>query len=174
MGTVYEALRDDGQFEQKVAVKLLRRGMESAVDIRRFRRERQILERHYGHRNSFDYVGTRTFQEHIRERLPLYKETLQKAGLDNGLDWRLLAAMAYQESHWDADAVSHTGVRGIMMLTNVTAQHMGIANREDPLESLGGGEGHVPLVLARRRSVHNLTFEPFLNYDRPCITRAIK
>lgn len=106
----------------------------------------QILERHYGHRNSFDYVGTRTFQEHIRERLPLYKETLQKAGLDNGLDWRLLAAMAYQESHWDADAVSHTGVRGIMMLTNVTAQHMGIANREDPLESIDGGGRYLRLL----------------------------
>src|SRR5262249_2174905 len=45
MGTVYEAIRDDDQYEQKVAIKGVKRGLETAVDIRRFRRERQILAR---------------------------------------------------------------------------------------------------------------------------------
>ncbi|HEY0719771.1 MAG TPA: membrane-bound lytic murein transglycosylase MltF [Gammaproteobacteria bacterium] len=107
----------------------------------------QILERYYGHRNGFDYVGTRTFQEHIRDRLPLYQEVFQKVGLDNTLDWRLLAAMAYQESHWDADAVSRTGVRGIMMLTNITAQHLGVVNRHDPLESIEGGGRYLRMLI---------------------------
>ncbi len=35
------------------------------------------------------------------------------------IDWRLLAAIAYQESHWDAQATSPTGVRGMMMLTKI-------------------------------------------------------
>lgn len=106
----------------------------------------QIKERYYGHRNGFDYVGTRTFQDHIRDRLPLYKESFQKAGHDNDLDWRLLAAMAYQESHWNADAVSRTGVRGIMMLTNVTAQHLGVVDRTDPLESIEGGGRYLRML----------------------------
>jgi tetratricopeptide (TPR) repeat protein/tRNA A-37 threonylcarbamoyl transferase component Bud32 len=43
MATVYEAERDDREFERKVAVKVLRRGMETADIVRRLRRERQIL-----------------------------------------------------------------------------------------------------------------------------------
>ncbi|NOT62496.1 MAG: serine/threonine protein kinase [Acidobacteria bacterium] len=43
MGAVYEAVRDDAQFEQRVAVKLIRRGMDSEFVRTRFLRERQIL-----------------------------------------------------------------------------------------------------------------------------------
>lgn len=125
----------------------------------------QILERYYGHRSDFDYVGTRTFQAHIRDRLPLYKEAFQKAGLDNDLDWRLIAAMAYQESHWNADAVSRTGVRGIMMLTNVTAQHLGVTNRTDPLESIEGGGRYLRMLL-------NKLPERILNPDRTWLALA--
>jgi len=45
MGVVYEAERADGQFEQRVAIKILKRWMLSDVDISRFRSERQILAR---------------------------------------------------------------------------------------------------------------------------------
>ncbi len=43
MGTVYEAVRADDEFEQRVAVKLIRRGMDTEDVRRRFRNERQIL-----------------------------------------------------------------------------------------------------------------------------------
>ncbi len=43
MGTVYLAARDDDQFEQMVAIKVIRRGMDTTAIIRRFRHERQIL-----------------------------------------------------------------------------------------------------------------------------------
>jgi tetratricopeptide (TPR) repeat protein len=45
MGAVYLAERVDGQFEQRVALKLIRRGMASDEILRRFLRERQILAR---------------------------------------------------------------------------------------------------------------------------------
>ena len=45
MGEVWEAERADGQFEQRVALKLLKRGMDSEEVLRRFLRERQILAR---------------------------------------------------------------------------------------------------------------------------------
>ncbi len=45
MGEVYLAERADGQFEQRVAIKLLKRGMDSEEILRRFLRERQILAR---------------------------------------------------------------------------------------------------------------------------------
>ncbi|MCC5794169.1 MAG: transglycosylase SLT domain-containing protein, partial [Chromatiales bacterium] len=58
---------------------------------------------------------------------------------DTGIDWRLLAAVGYQESHWNPNAVSPTGVRGIMMLTQRTAGMLDINDREDPRQSIVGG-----------------------------------
>ncbi len=55
------------------------------------------------------------------------------------MDWRLLAAIGYQESHWDPEASSYTGVRGIMMLTQRTAQQLGLTDRLDPHQSIDGG-----------------------------------
>ena len=43
MGAVYEAVRDDQQFEQQVAIKLIKRGMDTNFIRERFLRERQIL-----------------------------------------------------------------------------------------------------------------------------------
>lgn len=106
----------------------------------------QIVERHYGHTDRFDYVGTRIFMRHIETRLPAYRETFEEAAELSGTDWRLLAAIGYQESHWDPDAVSPTGVRGIMMLTQNTARHIGIDNRLDPTKSILGGARYFQMV----------------------------
>ncbi len=99
----------------------------------------QLLERYYGHLGEFDYVGTRTYLRHIQQRLPEFQPLFEYAAQEYGLDWRLLAAMAYQESHWNPDAVSPTGVRGIMMLTRDTADYLGVEKRTDPVESIMGG-----------------------------------
>ena len=110
-------------------------------DIRTTGQLEQILDRYYGHTDRFDYVGTRTFIRHYRDpkRFDKYRELFQTAGHDTGTDWRLLAAIGYQESRWDPTAVSPTGVRGMMMLTKVTAGAMGIADRENPNEAIPAG-----------------------------------
>jgi membrane-bound lytic murein transglycosylase F len=51
----------------------------------------------------------------------------------------LLAAVGYQESHWDPTATSHTGVRGLMMLTEETARALKVPDRLDPRSSIFGG-----------------------------------
>lgn len=99
----------------------------------------QLLERHYGHVGEFDYVDTRSFLRRTREVLPALEAFFREAGERYGLDWHLLAAMGYQESHWDPDAVSPTGVRGIMMLTGDTARQMEVEDRLDPRQSILGG-----------------------------------
>lgn len=43
MATVYLAVRNDGEFERQVAVKIIKRGMDTEEILRRFRQERQIL-----------------------------------------------------------------------------------------------------------------------------------
>lgn len=99
----------------------------------------RILRRYYGVADSFDYVGTRTFLRHIDSRLPRFRNLFIEAEQATGWDWRLLAAVAYQESHWDQDAVSYTGVRGLMMLTQATAAQVGVEDRTDPQQSAMGG-----------------------------------
>lgn len=98
-----------------------------------------LIERNYGHVEDFDYVGTKIFMRHIETRLPKYLDFFKQSAEKYGVDWRLIAAMGYQESHWDPDAVSPTGVRGIMMLTLRTAGDLGIKNRLDPESSILGG-----------------------------------
>jgi membrane-bound lytic murein transglycosylase F len=99
----------------------------------------QVHDRYYGHTKKFDYVGTRNFIRHYESRLPRYRSMFEQAGADWNVDWRLLAAIGYQESHWRSQAVSPTGVRGIMMLTQDTADYLGIDDRVDPKNSIHGG-----------------------------------
>ena len=98
-----------------------------------------IRERYYGYLSGFDYVGARVFLRHVTERLPQFRETFEQAGEEYSVDWRLLAAIGYQESHWDPEAVSPTGVRGLMMLTQRTAAELDVSNRLDPEQSIRGG-----------------------------------
>ncbi|MEM6512548.1 MAG: membrane-bound lytic murein transglycosylase MltF [Pseudomonadota bacterium] len=118
---------------------LLTRADEFIIDARRDGTIERIHERYYGHTDRFDYVGTRNFIRHYESRLPRYRAMFEEAGAEWGVDWRLLAAIGYQESHWRARAVSPTGVRGIMMLTRATADFLGIDDRVDPRNSIFGG-----------------------------------
>ncbi|HSG98054.1 MAG TPA: membrane-bound lytic murein transglycosylase MltF [Woeseiaceae bacterium] len=99
----------------------------------------RVHDRYYGHTKKYDYVGTRNFIRHYESRLPRYRAMFEAAGAEVGMDWRLLAAIGYQESHWRANAVSPTGVRGIMMLTEATADYLGLEDRTDPESSIFGG-----------------------------------
>ena len=102
----------------------------------------QLLERYYGHllnAKDFNYVNTRAFLRRIKKRLPLYEKHFKLMAKKYNLDWRLLAAIGYQESKWNPKAVSGTGVKGLMMLTKSTAEEMGVKNRRDPFESIQGG-----------------------------------
>lgn len=99
----------------------------------------QVNDRYFGHTEKFDYVGTRAFIRHFETRLPRYRDMFEEAGGTWGVDWRLLAALGYQESHWRSQAVSPTGVRGIMMLTKATAAYLDIEDRMDPATSIAGG-----------------------------------
>lgn len=98
-----------------------------------------MREQHYGHIRDFDFVGVHTFLDHVDRRLPTLRPLFEEAALESGVDWRMLAAIGYQESHWNRHAVSPTGVRGVMMLTQQTAEQLGIGDRLDPRDSVLGG-----------------------------------
>ena len=109
----------------------------------------QLIDRYYGHIGKFDYVGTRRYQAHVEQRLPQYRDSFIAAADEVGMDWRLLAAVGYQESHWKPDAVSPTGVRGIMMLTRAAARDLDIKDRNDPEQSIRGGARYLAKMVQR-------------------------
>ncbi len=118
--------------------------------IRKNGRFTQLENRYYYTDDiDFDYVDIKVFIRRIKSRLPQFKPLFQKYGLKYDLPWTLLAAKAYQESHWNPEATSVTGVRGIMMLTNTTARQLGIENRLDPEESIRGGSEYLRRLLDR-------------------------
>jgi membrane-bound lytic murein transglycosylase F len=99
----------------------------------------RLRDRHFGHAERIGYFNSVTLAADVGAELPRYRKWFEKAGAANNIDWRLLAAMGYQESRWDPKAVSPTGVRGLMQLTTDTATHLNVANREDPAQSIEGG-----------------------------------
>ncbi len=99
----------------------------------------RIHNRYYGNLHIFDYVDLRKYHKRLSTRLPKYEDVIKEAAQRHGFDWRLIAAMVYQESHMDPEAQSHTGVRGIMQLTGVTARELGVEDRLDPEQAIRGG-----------------------------------
>jgi len=107
-----------------------------------------LEEKYFGHVAHFDYVDTRIFLKRIKKTLPKY-EALFKKYENSEVDWKLLAAVSYQESHWNPHAKSPTGVRGMMMLTLDTADYVGIKNRLDPNQSVKGGAKYLSQLIKR-------------------------
>ncbi|MDD2743217.1 MAG: membrane-bound lytic murein transglycosylase MltF [Rhodocyclaceae bacterium] len=103
-------------------------------------------DRYFGHVNRLKQADIIKFFADIRTTLPKYLKYFQAAQVVSGIDWRLIAAVAYQESHWDPNATSHTNVRGIMMLTEETADRLEVSNRLDPSESILAGARYINLL----------------------------
>ncbi|MBD1575146.1 membrane-bound lytic murein transglycosylase MltF [Vibrio sp. S11_S32] len=107
----------------------------------------RLEEKYFGHIQSFDYVDTRAFIRSLDSKLPKYKKLFQTYSKE--FDWRLIAALSYQESHWNPYATSPTGVRGMMMLTQSTAKMVNVKNRLIPAQSIQGGVTYLRGIVKR-------------------------
>jgi membrane-bound lytic murein transglycosylase F len=108
---------------------------------------KRLLARYYGAALKLSAVNLSVFHLRAQNRLPKYQGLFQKYGERHDIDWRLLAAISYQESFWNPRSVSPTGVRGIMMLTRATAREMGVANRLDPEQAIEGGTRYIKKLI---------------------------
>ncbi len=108
----------------------------------------QMVQESSGDTRRFQYEESREFQSHVAERLPRYRALFEEAAAQSGLDWRLLAAVGYQESKWDPRAASADGAVGVMMLTADTAAAMGIKDRTDAQQSIYAGARYLAQVRA--------------------------
>ena len=109
----------------------------------------KIRAHFYDHVDKVNHSGAKLFASRIKSRLPHWQQYLIDAGASNDVDWRLLAAISYQESHWNSRAISNTGVRGLMMLTQATAKELGVDNRNDPQQSIDGGAKYFKKIFDR-------------------------
>jgi len=96
-----------------------------------------------------DYEAARRLQTDIMQQLPTLQPWFEAAARETGLDWRLLAAVGYQESKWVMTAQSADGAKGIMMLTPAAARIAGIANRDDPQQNILGGARYLVQVIGQ-------------------------
>ena len=108
-----------------------------------------IRERHFGTAKFSSRLGAFTFSRREETLLPQWQPLIESVAAEYRLDWRLLAAVSYQESHWDPRAKSRTGVEGMMMITRATADELGVTDRLDPRQSLRGGARFIRNLLRR-------------------------
>lgn len=90
-----------------------------------------------------DFYELYRLRKDMRTLLPRYASSIAEAARKYALDPLFLAAVIYQESRFNPRARSKTGVRGLMQITATTAEHLGIGNRLDPIQSLFGGAGYL-------------------------------
>ncbi|MFO1304573.1 MAG: transglycosylase SLT domain-containing protein [Burkholderiales bacterium] len=108
----------------------------------------RLADRYLGERPEVDARDATVLEERIDALLPLYADAFLEAERETTVDWRVLAAVAYQESQWDPSATSPTGVRGFMQLTEDTARALGI-DRLDPAASIQGAARYLASLKAR-------------------------
>ena len=108
---------------------------------------RNLVDRYHGNAKRLNQLDIKTFLMNSNKLLPKYKHIFRQAQEITGIDWRLLAAISYQESHWDTFNTSPTNVRGLMMLTEATADQMGVTDRLDPKQSIPAGAKYISLMI---------------------------
>ncbi len=110
---------------------------------------RNLVDRYHGNSNRLKPVDIKAFLARSQTRLPQYKKLFKEAQETTNLDWRLLASVSYQESHWDTFSTSPTKVRGLMMLTEATSDRMGVTDRLDPKQSIPAGAKYLTLMIEK-------------------------
>jgi peptidoglycan lytic transglycosylase F len=125
----------------------------------------RLIDRYFGHVRRVERIDAGVFQDRIRTVLPAFTAMFHQAQQESGIEWRLVAAIAYQESHWNPQATSETNVRGMMMLTEDTARRLRVTDRLDPRQSIGAGARYLADL---KRSLPSRIGEP----DRTWIALA--
>ena len=108
-----------------------------------------IVNRYYGRPDDPEFAGNDGFMRHLQSRLPLYRKWFEEAAEQSSQDWRLLAAIGYQESKWNPDASSSAGAKGLMQLTVKSASEARVTDPADARQSIFGGARYFHYVYAK-------------------------
>ncbi len=116
----------------------------------------RIYQKYYANVETFDYFDLRKFHRRTEKRLPKYEDIIRTEAAKYGFEWPLVAAMVYQESHFDPESRSHAGAVGLMQLTERAAQEMGVEDLVDPEQSVRGGVKYLHTLYERFDHVEGL------------------
>lgn len=100
-------------------------------------------------RRSVRPEATRELTRHIEARLPPLRPWFEEASIETGIDWRLLAALGYQESQWNPRALSPNGAQGVMMLMADTAASLGVNDPWNARENIRAGARYIGQMHAK-------------------------
>ncbi len=126
------------------------------ADVKNRGIQQKIFKKYYSNVEAFDYYDVKKFHQRIHTRLPDFQALIKQECRKYGFDWRMIAAVVYQESHFNPWATSRTGVRGLMQVTADTAMEMGISNRLHPEQSLKAGIRYLNKLYQRFDDIHDL------------------
>ncbi|MFO7581318.1 membrane-bound lytic murein transglycosylase MltF [Guyparkeria sp.] len=120
-----------------------------------------LVDRHYAQFERLDESLSRRFLSDLHDKATPYLKTFRQAGERYRIDWRLLAAVGYQESKWQPDAVSHQGAYGLMQITLPTARGLGLSDPSDPVSNIMSGAKYIAQL---RQQVPESATEPDRTY----------
>ncbi len=98
-------------------------------------------------RERSDYLSLNT------NKISKYDNLIKTYSKEIGWDWRLLAALIYQESNFDPNKKSWTGAYGLMQMMPKTAKAYGVKNKSNPEESIKGGINYLKNISGKFESV---------------------
>ena len=116
---------------------------------------KQMSDKYYANIEDTDPYDLKSFHKRVATRLPKYKKTIIEESIKYGFDWKLVAAVVYQESHFNPNAKSFTNVKGLMQVTSATAQEMGINNRLNPSQSIKAGIKYLDTMVKKFDYIEN-------------------
>lgn len=128
-------------------IKSMKEGVEYYVIYNKYFKN----ERDFRRRGNSDYFSLNN------NRISQYDELIQESADSLGWDWRLFAAMVYQESKFIPDLESWAGAKGLMQLMPETAKRFGVKDRTDPEESLEAATKIIKILWDRFEDVPDST-----------------
>jgi membrane-bound lytic murein transglycosylase F len=105
-----------------------------------------------------DMVQALEKQDAKSGQLSKYDPIIRNYSKQYGFDWRLMAAQAYAESHFDPEAKSWVGAIGLFQVMPATGQSLGFSNLHDPDQGTHAGIKYVDQLMRQ--------FEPDLDYKQ--------
>jgi membrane-bound lytic murein transglycosylase F len=104
--------------------------------IRQNNELKNLIDRHYAQFEQLDQKLAQQFVDDVDQRISPYLSAFKAAGKKYRIDWRLLAAMSYQESKWQPDAQSQQGAYGMMQIMPPTAAYIGLTDPGNPVQNI--------------------------------------
>jgi len=83
----------------------------------------------------------------LKKNKKKYTPLIQEAAIKHGIDPKLVHAVIYAESAYDAKAISSAGAVGLMQLMPATARQYGAQNRKDPKQNIFAGTRYLKYLL---------------------------